>query len=535
MRTTRRRFLSGGVVAASAAMLIAPALAQGRAHVVVLGGGFAGATCARELQRADPRLAVTLVEEKTIYMACPFSNPVIAGLRDIAAQHFGYDTLRGEGIAVVQDRASSVDQQRRLVSLSGGSALGYDRMVVAPGIDIRWGALPGYDQAAAEPMPHAWIAGEQTLLLRRQLEEMADGGTVMISAPANPFRCPPGPYERASLIAYYLKTKKPRLKLIVLDAKDSFSKQRPFQGAWQQLYPALLEWVSLSNGGKVTSVDPATRTLVTEFATYKADVANVIPPQRAGLIAEIAGVSDQAGWCPIDPVTFESRLRANIHVIGDAAITGAMPKSALAANAQAKVCAAAVTALLHDETPPSPKLINTCYSLVAPDYGISIAGVYHPVNGQLADVGGAGGVSQPTRHPTSAHSRRPMRKPGFARSRPTPSADPSAALVAAVLWTASLATAQQPLQPSEIVGDSVPGSLTRAVGDPTRGRAIVVDRRLGACLLCHTGPFPEERFQGTLAPIGRRRVRAGRQVNWGCGWSTRPASTPTRSCRPTIG
>jgi sulfide dehydrogenase [flavocytochrome c] flavoprotein chain len=393
MRTTRRAFLRGSVAMGSAVLLATPGLGQAKARVVVLGGGFAGATCARELQRADPRFAVTLVEEHQIYTACPFSNSVIAGLRDIAAQRFGYDTLRAAGIAVVHDRASAVDPQRRLVSLIGGSALGYDRLVVAPGIDIRWGALPGYDEAAAEVMPHAWKAGEQTLLLRRQIEAMEDGGTVVISAPANPFRCPPGPYERASLIAYYLKTKKPRSKLIVLDAKDSFSKQRLFQAAWLQLYPGLLEWVSLSNGGKVTSVDPATRTLVTDFATHKADVANVIPPQRAGHIAEITGVADQTGWCPIDPVTFESRLQANIHIIGDAAIAGAMPKSAFAANAQAKVCATAVAALLRDETPSPPKLINTCYSLVAPDYGISIAGVYHPVNGQLADVEGAGGVS----------------------------------------------------------------------------------------------------------------------------------------------
>jgi sulfide dehydrogenase [flavocytochrome c] flavoprotein chain len=215
----------------------------------------------------------------------------------------------------------------------------------------------------------------------------------VISAPANPFRCPPGPYERASLIAYYLKRTKPRSKLIVLDAKDNFSKQRLFQAAWQQLYPGLLEWVSLSNGGKVTSVDTKTRTLVTDFATYKADVANVIPPQRAGSIAETAGVADRTGWCPIDPATFESRLQPNIHVIGDAAIAGAMPKSAFAANAEAKVCTIAVAALLRGEPPPTPKLINTCYSLVAPDYGISIAGVYHPLNGQLADVEGAGGVS----------------------------------------------------------------------------------------------------------------------------------------------
>ena len=393
MRTTRRAFLGGGAVAASTVLLPAPTLAQGKARVVVLGGGFAGTICARELRRVEPQLTVTLVEVNPTYTACPFSNSVIAGLRDIAAQRFGYEAVRAEGVAVVQDQARSVDAQRRLVSLNGGSTLGYDRLVLAPGIDFHWGSLPGYDEAAAGSMPHAWKAGEQTLLLRRQLEAMADGGTVVISAPANPFRCPPGPYERASLIAYYLKSKKPRSKLIVLDAKDSFSKQRLFQAAWQQLYPGLLEWVSLSNGGKVTKVDPATRTLVTDFATYKADVANVIPPQRVGRIAEIAGVSDQTGWCPIDPITFESPLQTGTHVIGDAAIAGAMPKSAFGANAEAKVCAVGIAALLRDETPSSPKLINTCYSLVAPDYGISIAGVYHPLNGQLADVEGAGGLS----------------------------------------------------------------------------------------------------------------------------------------------
>ena len=223
MRTTRRAFIGGSAATVSTAVLAAPALAQAKARVVVLGGGFAGATCARELHRAELRLAVTLVEENPIYTACPFSNSVIAGLRDIAAQRFGYEAVHAEGVAVVQDGAKAVDPRRRLISLSSGATLDYDRLVLAPGIDFRWGALPGYDETAAEPMPHAWKAGEQTLLLRRQLEAMADGGTVVISAPANPFRCPPGPYERASLIAYYLKTKKPRSKLIVLDAKDSFS------------------------------------------------------------------------------------------------------------------------------------------------------------------------------------------------------------------------------------------------------------------------------------------------------------------------
>jgi NADPH-dependent 2,4-dienoyl-CoA reductase/sulfur reductase-like enzyme len=290
------------------------------------------------------------------------------------------------------------------VTLSDGAALPYDRLILAPGIDFAWGALPGYDEAAAQRMPHAWKAGEQTLLLRRQLEAMPDGGLVVISAPPNPFRCPPGPYERASLVAWYLKTRKPRSKLIVLDAKDQFSKQRLFTAAWKQLYPGILEWVSLSEGGKVTAVDPATNTLVTDFETHKADVANVIPPQRAGRIAELAGVVDRTGWCPIDPATFESRLKPNIHVVGDAAIAGAMPKSAFAANAQAKLCALTVARLLRGEAPADGKLINTCYSLVAPDYGISVAGVYHPANGQLAEIEGSGGLS-PADAPAETRAR----------------------------------------------------------------------------------------------------------------------------------
>jgi NADPH-dependent 2,4-dienoyl-CoA reductase/sulfur reductase-like enzyme len=315
---------------------------------------------------------------------------VIAGLRDIDAQRFGYDKLANDKVALRLATVSAVDAQSRSVTLTDGARLAYDRLVLAPGIDIRWDGLPGYTEAAAERMPHAWKAGEQTLLLRRQLEAMEDGGTVVISAPANPFRCPPGPYERASLIAHYLKTKKPKSKLIVLDSKDAFSKQRLFQNAWKALYPNL-EWVSLSSGGKVTSVDPGAMTLVTDFGRHKADVANVIPPQKAARIAEAAGIADRTGWCPIDPATFVSKLAPNVHVIGDASIAGAMPKSAFSANAQAKVCAVAVTELIAGRKPVEPRLINTCYSLVAPDYGISVAHVYQPADGQIKEV--AGGVS----------------------------------------------------------------------------------------------------------------------------------------------
>jgi NADPH-dependent 2,4-dienoyl-CoA reductase/sulfur reductase-like enzyme len=398
--TSRRQFLA----AASAALLPIPALAQNAGpRVVVIGGGFAGASAARFVKQANRAAAVTLVETNPTFTACPFSNGVIAGLRELRAQQFSYEKLAGTGVTIAFQTATAVDAQARSVSLSGGTRLPYDRLVMAPGIDLRFDGLPGYTEAAAQTMPHAWKAGEQTLLLRRQLEAMEDGGTVVIAAPANPFRCPPGPYERASLIAHYLKTRKPKSKLIILDAKDAFSKQRLFLNAWKELYPDHIEWVSLSKGGKVNSVDPATNTLVTDFGNHKASVANVIPPQRAGAIAQAAGVADRSGWCPIDPVTFESKLVPNIHVVGDAGIMGGMPKSAFSANAQAKACAAAVAALLRGEKPAEPRLINTCYSLVAPDYGITVAGVYKPANGLLTDIEGAGGVS-PADAPRSARA-----------------------------------------------------------------------------------------------------------------------------------
>lgn len=390
--STRRRFLKLGAAAAMTPAVVS-AQGAGAGRVVVIGGGFAGATAARTLKALEPKLTVTLVEPNPVYTSCPFSNSVLANLREIEQQQFRYDGVKRAGVTVAQTSATAVDVDARSVTLADGNRLPYDRLVMSPGIDFNWTAIPGYDEAAAQKMPHAWKAGAQTVLLRQQLQSMQDGGLVVMSAPANPFRCPPGPYERASLIAYWLNIWKPKSKLLLLDAKDAFSKQRLFQNGWAELYPGLIEWVPLSQGGKVTSVDPATLTLVTEFGSHKAAVANVIPPQRAGAIAAQAGVADRTGWCPVEPVTFESTLRPGIHVLGDAAIMGGMPKSAFAANAQAKVCAVAIVELLAGRTPPDPILINTCYSLVAADYGISIAGVYRPTNGQLADIPGAGGVS----------------------------------------------------------------------------------------------------------------------------------------------
>jgi sulfide dehydrogenase [flavocytochrome c] flavoprotein chain len=389
----RRDFTAGVGAGIAATMLPRPMLGQGATpKIVVIGGGFAGLTAARMAKRYDKGLDVTVVEANPTYTACPFSNDVIAGLRDIKEQQFGYGKVAGDGVALAQTSATGIDATARTVTLANGGVLNYDRLILAPGIELRFDALPGYDEAAAQRMPHAWKAGEQTLLLRRQIEAMDDGGVVVIVSPQNPYRCPPGPYERASLIAWYLKAKKPRSKVMILDAKDAFSKQRLFQNAWKQMYPNL-EWVSLSMGGKVSSVDPTANTISTDFDKVKAAVANVIPPQKAGRIAELAGATDRSGWCPIDPVTFESKQVPNVHVVGDAAIAGAMPKSAFAANSQAKVCAVAVAKLARGEKPETPKLINTCYSLVAPDYGVSVAAIYHPVNGQLAEVAGSGGVS----------------------------------------------------------------------------------------------------------------------------------------------
>lgn len=393
--STRRSFLKASAAAALAAPL-APSIASAQAaagRVVVVGGGFAGATCARTVKKLDPKVTVTLVEPNATFTACPFSNGVIGGLRELRQQQFGYDGVKRDGVVVAQTAATAVDGAAKSVTLADGNRLTYDRLVMAPGIDINWTALPGYTEQAAEIMPHAWKAGAQTTLLRRQLEAMEDGGVVVMSAPDNPFRCPPGPYERASLIAHYLKTKKPKSKLIILDSKDAFSKQRLFQSAWAQLYPGLIEWVAFGQGGKVTSVDPSTMTLSTDFAKHKAAVANVIPPQTAGAIAAQAGVASRTGWCPVEPVAFESTQVPGIHVLGDAAIMGAMPKSAFSANSQAKVCAVAILAKLAGRDPAEPRLLNTCYSLLSPDYGITVAGVYRPDKGALVNVQGAGGVS----------------------------------------------------------------------------------------------------------------------------------------------
>ena len=383
--------------AAGAATLAAPYVARAATgHVVVIGGGFGGATAARYLRRfGGPDLNITLVEPATRFYTCPFSNLYLGGLWDFEAVGHNYDVLEDEDdIAVAHTLAEDIDTAARTVRLASGLTLNYDALVLSPGIDIRWGALAGYDEAAAELAPHAWKAGPQTQLLRSQLEAMEDGGTFVLVAPDNPFRCPPGPYERVSLIANYFKASKPNSKILILDAKDAFSKQGLFTAGWQELYGDMITWVNRTNDGRVVRVDAANLEVETEFgARHRADVLNVVPPQQAGLIAQRAGVTNEAGWVPVRPATFESQMADNVYVVGDATVAAPMPKSGFAANAQAKVVAAVIAARLEGREPATPSWANTCYSLVGPEYGISVAGVYHVVDGAIAEVAGSGGTS----------------------------------------------------------------------------------------------------------------------------------------------
>lgn len=393
MSLSRRQTLSL-IGAASAAATLGPlSIAQTSAKVVVVGGGFGGATAARHLKMLLPNLAVTLVEPNPVFTACPFSNLVIGGLRDIKDQQMGYAGLSNAGVTIAQTRAIAVDPDAKTVSLETGDTLAYDRLILSPGIDFRWNALEGYDKAALERLPHAWKAGSQTLLLKKQLEEMDDGGLVIMSVPAAPFRCPPGPYERASLIANFLKTKKPSSKLIVLDSNARFSKQPLFEEAWQTHYSDHLEWRGPSDDGRVSRVSAEDMLVETDFETLTGAVLNIIPPQKAGHIAELAGVTDPTGWCPIRGDSFESQIVPDIHVIGDATIATPMPKSAFSANLQAKICAISVARMLSGDAPQATTLANTCYSYITPEQAISVVGVYTNSEGILASVEGAGGIS----------------------------------------------------------------------------------------------------------------------------------------------
>jgi len=371
-------------------------------HVVVVGGGFGGATCARYIKKFDPSVKVTLIEADEVYYTCPGSNWVISGMEGMESIAQGFGKIESEGVEVVHDWVSSVDPQARKVNLKSGGSMGYDRLVLSPGIDFRYDTIEGYDAQATGIVPHAWKAGPQTELLFKQLQAMPDGGTFVITAPPNPFRCPPGPYERASLAAHYFKTAKPKSKIIILDSKPKFSKQGLFTAGWNTFYGfgtdnSMIDWIPAPDGA-VTRVDAKKKIAYAGGESgfeqeFEADVLNVIPAQKAAVIAEAAGVVDDSGWCPVDPKSFESTIMKNIHVIGDSSISSPLPKSGYAANSEAKVAAAAIVNMLQGKAPDEPTYVNTCYSLITPEYGISVAMVYDLVDGKVATVEGAGGLS----------------------------------------------------------------------------------------------------------------------------------------------
>ncbi len=394
---SRRSFAK--LTAAGLVTFAAPSLlhAKDAARLVIIGGGFGGASAARFARLNFPHLDVTVIEPQKHFVTCPYGNLLLGGTRTLSDITHQYVALKKRGINLIHDWADAIDPDKRLVKLRSGKSVAYDKLIVSPGIGIKWGALPGYDQDAAQIFPHAWVPerGEQVLLLRKQLEALPDGGVVGFSIPANPFRCPPGPYERISLVANYLKKHKPRAKILALDAKDAFSKQGLFQDAWNELYPGLIEWVPGSKDGKVISVDTKEKTFQTEFGTrHKIDVGNVIPPQSAAKIAVDAGLVNETGFVPVNPYTFEAVKAKDIHVIGDANIGGPLPKSGFIANSTSKQAVASAVALLEGREPPKdPVYFDTCYSHVGDDYGISVVGVFRPSDKGFVETPNSGGVS----------------------------------------------------------------------------------------------------------------------------------------------
>lgn len=398
MRNDRRHFLvSAGALAAGGFLRAAPARAAA-ARVVVVGGGFAGATAAKYLRLWAPDLQVTLVERNAQMVSCPLSNRVLAGTAGLADLTRDYTALRSRhGVEVVQAEVTGIDPVARSVKLAGGRAIGYDRVIVAPGVDMDYSGIPGLsEESARAAVPHAWKAGPQTVELRRQLEAMRDGGVFVLTVPKAPYRCPPGPYERACQVAWYFKREKPRSKVLILDANEKVvSKEALFKSVWTELYPGMVEHVP---GSELADVDLSTLTAKLQFDDVRADVLNVIPPMKAGAVAAQAGlITANARWCGVDFLTYESTVAPGVHVLGDAILAAPlMPKSAHMANQQAKVCAAAIVELLRGGTVNAdPVINNTCYSFVTGADVIHIASVhrYDREKKTMLTVPGSGGLS----------------------------------------------------------------------------------------------------------------------------------------------
>jgi sulfide dehydrogenase [flavocytochrome c] flavoprotein chain len=400
MTINRREFIKvAGAGAATLAMAGCASMSGlGKSRVVVIGGGYGGATAAKYLKLWGGDIEVVMVERNAQFISCPMSNLVIGGSKNMAdITTRGYDGLVKAGVKVVQDEVITIDPAKRVVTLAKGSALTYDRLIVAPGIDFMFDTIPGLNnEAAQQKVLHAWKAGAQTVALRKQLEAMSDGGVYAIHIPKAPYRCPPGPYERACQVANYFKQSKPKSKVLILDAnEDVVSKKGLFTKAWKELYPDMIEY---RNNSELVDVDVATNTAKLAFGDVKADVLNVLPPMRAGKIAKDTGlITANNRWCEIDWLTYESKAHKNIHMLGDAILSAPlMPKSGHMANAHAKACAAAVLDMLAEhEVNPAPMLINTCYSFVSDKQVIHVSSVhkYDAVKKTMVTVEGSGGVS----------------------------------------------------------------------------------------------------------------------------------------------
>ncbi|MGQ0654129.1 MAG: FCSD flavin-binding domain-containing protein [Betaproteobacteria bacterium] len=388
----RREFIKLAAAASFGGLAGCAAPAPSKARVVVVGGGFGGATAAKYIRLWDPSVDVVLVERDAQFVSCPMSNLVLggfAGMRDITV---GYDGLRRHGVQVVRDEVTAIDPGRKLVRLGRGGDLAYERLVVSPGIDFFFNEVQGFEPAMRSgAVLHAWKAGPQTVALREQLERMRDGGVYILSIPLAPYRCPPGPYERVSMIAAYFKQAKPRSKVLVLDANADVTSKGPlFKRAWSELYPGLIEY---RGNQKVVAVEPGA--VRTDFDTVKGDVLNVVPPHRAADIAQQAGlVTTNNRWCDVDWRTMESKAVKGVHVLGDATLSGpGMPKSGSMANNHAKIAAAAIVQLLAGRQPEPLKIINTCYSFVSEKEAIRVSSVHEWDGNTLQPVKGSGGVS----------------------------------------------------------------------------------------------------------------------------------------------
>ncbi len=390
MKLNRRRFL--GTTAVMAASLAAPQVlagSHGKPRVVVIGGGAGGATAARYIAKdSDGAIDVILVEPTRTYFTCFFSNLYLGGFKEIGDLGHTYGALAANyGVNVVHDWAVGVDRDAKTVTLAGGAVLPYDKLILSPGIDFVDGAVDGWSIAEQNRMPHAYKAGSQTELLRAQIAAMPEGGTFAMVAPPNPFRCPPGPYERISMVAHMLKANNPTAKIIVADPKPKFSKMGLFQEGWSDHYAGMVDWIGPDFGGGDVSVDPGAMTVTIDGEETKVDVCNVIPAMKAGRIADIAGVTE-GNWAPVNAVDMSTKADADIHVLGDAAAQGDMPKSGFSANSQAKVCANAVRGALTGSKVFPAKFSNTCWSLINTDDGVKVGATYEATPEKIAKVDG---------------------------------------------------------------------------------------------------------------------------------------------------